>query len=123
MTADHCHVFTVGGYPKRGNPIFGIVRYLDGKLAVGSFNTTYTTLGYANGRGGLNGSRLDLRGVETADKDYLQQATVLMDEETHGIEDVGKCCSIFSHALRTRLPIYFIQIAIPLIIYSHLSYI
>ena len=22
-TADHSHVFTIGGYPMRGNPIFG----------------------------------------------------------------------------------------------------
>ena len=22
-TADHSHVFTIGGYPSRGNPIFG----------------------------------------------------------------------------------------------------
>lgn len=40
--------------------------------------------------GGLNGSRPDLRGVDTADKDYFQQATVLKDYETHGSEDVGE---------------------------------
>ena len=91
MTADHSHVFTIGGYPKRGNPIFGIVRHMDGKLAVDSFNKTYTSLGYANGPGGLNGSRPDLREVDTADKDYFQQATVLKTDETHGSEDVGKC--------------------------------
>ena len=64
---------------------------MDGKLAVDSFNKTYTSLGYANGPGGLNGSRPDLRGVDTADKDYFQQATVLKSYETHGTEDVGKC--------------------------------
>ncbi len=24
VTADHSHVFTIGGYAQRGNPIFGI---------------------------------------------------------------------------------------------------
>ncbi|KAJ7394427.1 hypothetical protein OS493_000236 [Desmophyllum pertusum] len=89
VTADHSHVFTIGGYTKRGNPIFGIVRRMDGKLAVDSDNKTYTSLGYANGPGGLNGSRPDLRGVDTADKDYRHQATVLKSYETHGSEDVG----------------------------------
>ena len=90
VTADHSHVFTIGGYPERGNPIFSIVREVGGKLAVGSDNKTYTPLGYANGPGGLIGSRPDLRGVNTTGKDYRQQATVLLSSETHGTEDVGK---------------------------------
>jgi len=53
-------------------------------------NRTYTTLGYADGPGGLNGSRQDLRNVDTADKDFLQQATVLLKYESHGSEDVGE---------------------------------
>ena len=53
-------------------------------------NKTFTTLGYANGPGGLNGPRADLRGVNTAHKDFLQQATVRQSYETHGVEDVGK---------------------------------
>ena len=90
VTADHSHVFTIGAYPKRGNPIFSIVREVDGNLAVGSDNKTYTSLGYANGRSGLRGPRPDLRGVDTTNKDYRQQATVLRRSETHGTEDVGK---------------------------------
>ncbi|CAH3032323.1 unnamed protein product, partial [Porites lobata] len=82
VTADHSHVFTIGGYPKRGNPVFGIIQEVD--------NTLSTTLGYTDGPGGLNGSRQDLRSVDTADKDFLQQATVLLAEsESHGSEDVG----------------------------------
>ena len=63
---------------------------MGGKLAVGSDNKTYTSLGYANGRGALRGPRPDLRGVDTSHKDYRQQATVLRRSETHGTEDVGK---------------------------------
>ncbi|XP_078375666.1 alkaline phosphatase-like isoform X2 [Oculina patagonica] len=89
VSADHSHVFTIGAYPQRGNPIFDIVREVGGKLAVGSDNKTYTSLGYANGRGGLQGPRPDLRGVNTTHKDYRQQATVRRRSETHGTEDVG----------------------------------
>jgi alkaline phosphatase len=51
-TADHGHVFTMAGYPKRGNPILGKVVAVDEmepKLAAD--NLPYTTLGYAIGRG------------------------------------------------------------------------
>ena len=34
VTADHSHVFTIGAYPKRGNPMFTIVREADGELAL-----------------------------------------------------------------------------------------
>ena len=97
MTADHSHVFTIGGYPKRGNPVFGLVRKVDNELAVDTENKTYTTLGYMNGPGGLNGSRPDLRNVDTADKEYLQQATVLLKSETHSSEDVGKNFDHLNH--------------------------
>ena len=90
VTADHSHVFTIGGYPKRGNPVFGLVKEVTNEFDVDMENRTYTSLGYANGPGGLNGSRPDLRNVNTSSKDYLQQATVLLDSETHGSEDVGK---------------------------------
>ncbi|KAL9969141.1 hypothetical protein ACROYT_G021316 [Oculina patagonica] len=89
-TADHSHVFTVGGYPKRGNPIFGLVMNIyDNTLNLGGDSKPYTTLGYANGPGGINGTRENLTGVNTSDKDFLQQATVQRYKETHGLEDVG----------------------------------
>ena len=68
--------------------MFGIIKQVDDSLALDTKNRTYTTLGYANG--GLKGSRPDLRNVDTADKDFLQQATVLVNYESHGSEDVGK---------------------------------
>ena len=70
--------------------MFGIIQEVDNTLAVDKGNKTYTTLGYANGPGGLNGSRQDLRNVNTSHKDFLQQATVLTGSETHGSEDVGE---------------------------------
>lgn len=89
-TADHSHVFTVGGYPKRGNPIFGVVMNIyENKPELGSDGKPYTILGYANGPGGINGTRENLTGVVTGDKDYRQQATVMRYKETHGLEDVG----------------------------------
>ena len=70
--------------------MFGIIQELDNTLTVDTENRTYTTLGYANGPGGLNGSRQDLRNVNTSHKDFLQQATVLTGSESHGSEDVGE---------------------------------
>ena len=108
VTADHSHVFTIGTYAKRGNPIFGIVQYLNGKIDVDLDNKTYTSIGYHNGPGGLKGPRQDLRGVDTADKSYFQQATVLRSYETHGSEDIGKRksfspCPFFLIQLTRRL--------------------
>ena len=59
-------------------------------LAVDKFDKAYTTLGYADGPGGLNGPRPDLRTVNTTTEDFLQQATVLLDSESHGSEDIGE---------------------------------
>lgn len=89
VTADHSHVFTIGGYPKRGNPVFGLIKNVDNSSALDWQDRPYTTLGYANGPGGLNGSRPDLLNVTTSHKDYLQQATVLIGSETHSSEDIG----------------------------------
>ena len=90
VTADHSHVFTIGGYPKRGNPVLGLQVEIGDTFAVDEFNKTFTTLGYADGPGGLNGSRSDLRTVNTTADDFLQQATVLLDSESHGSEDIGE---------------------------------
>ncbi|XP_067050150.1 alkaline phosphatase-like [Acropora muricata] len=89
VTADHSHVFTIGGYPKRGNPVFGLIKQVDDQFTLSADGNPYTTLGYADGPGGLNGSRPNITSKDTADKDYLQQATVLLDYESHASEDVG----------------------------------
>ncbi|XP_031549411.1 alkaline phosphatase-like [Actinia tenebrosa] len=90
-TADHSHVLSIAGYPRRGNPIFELVVEKDNATSVGKDGLPYTTLGYANGPGGLslNESRQNLTGVNTADKDFLQQALVKTSSESHAGEDVG----------------------------------
>ncbi|MEE4110896.1 MAG: alkaline phosphatase, partial [Halieaceae bacterium] len=51
VTADHSHVFTMAGYPRRGNPILGkVVESRSGEPALDENGQPYTTLGYMNGR-------------------------------------------------------------------------
>ena len=98
VTADHSHVFTIAGYPVRGNDILGLVipppgggdgdhagadlpgaptRALDGK--------PYATLGYANGPGAVKGERPE----PTTGIAARQQSLVPTGAETHGGEDVA----------------------------------
>jgi alkaline phosphatase len=57
VTADHSHTLTIAGYPKRGNPILGLVSAANffggGKTEVSTdgLGRPYTTLSYANGPG------------------------------------------------------------------------
>lgn len=103
VTADHSHVFTIAGYPTRGNPILGLVRgnNADGKPAAGydtdANGMPYTTLGYANGPGFGFGAdpvnqdeqRPDLNLYDVTSMDFRQEATVPMGSETHAGEDVA----------------------------------
>ena len=96
LTADHSHVFTIAGYPKRGNPILGKVVGIgktDIKLA--QDKRPYTTLGYANGPGfdhdkkkPAHGGRPDLTEIDTTHSSFHQEALVPLESETHGGEDV-----------------------------------
>jgi alkaline phosphatase len=92
VTADHSHVFTIAGYPERGNPILGFVatsnsgsreytNALDGK--------PYTTLGYHNGPNVVGVERKSSTEEEVLDEAYLQETAIEMDYETHGGEDVA----------------------------------
>ncbi|XP_056355138.1 intestinal-type alkaline phosphatase-like [Oenanthe melanoleuca] len=83
VTADHSHVFSFGGYTLRGSSIFGLApkRALDGK--------NYTSILYGNGPGYQGPVRPDVD-VDTAmGFEYLPQAAVPLDSETHGGEDVA----------------------------------
>lgn len=99
VTADHSHVFTMAGYPHRGNDILGVVKdvpEVDGhdlEPKKDKRGLPYTTLGYANGPGWRDphdhaSHRPDLTGVDTAADDFKQEATIPLESETHGGEDV-----------------------------------
>ncbi|HCJ21052.1 MAG TPA: alkaline phosphatase, partial [Erythrobacter sp.] len=59
VTADHSHVFTIAGYPRRGNDILGLVVPPaggggdDADPMLAADGQPYTTLGYANGPGAV----------------------------------------------------------------------
>ncbi|XP_043087862.1 alkaline phosphatase, intestinal, tandem duplicate 1 isoform X2 [Puntigrus tetrazona] len=84
VTADHSHVFTFGGNTPRGNPIFGLAP----KKA--EDNLPYTSILYANGPGyaHVNGTRGNVSEMDYFDEEYMQQAAVPLESETHGGEDV-----------------------------------
>ena len=103
VTADHSHTMTINGYPKRGNPILGLVVDATASCMLGGDGKPYTTLGYANGPGGVfpalaegptaaepAGVRPDLTGVDTtvdrlhAAGDWCRSAS-----ETHAGDDVA----------------------------------
>jgi alkaline phosphatase len=116
VTADHGHVFTIAGYPTRGNDILGKVVGNDERghpqerPTPDAQGLPYTTLGYQNGPGyavvsplGPGGpdppggeprpratavTRPNLSGVDTADPSYRQEAAVPLGSETHSGEDV-----------------------------------
>ncbi|MGS0690951.1 alkaline phosphatase [Shewanella sp. 0m-4] len=109
VTADHSHVFTIAGYPTRGNPILGLVKSngSDGlpvvTNATDSNGLPYTTVGYANGLGYANlasggderygyaaaPGRFDLNYVDTQSAGFHQEALVPLGSETHAGEDVA----------------------------------
>ncbi len=103
VTADHGHVITISGYPKRGNPILELVRGLDGKLMLDDSDLPYTTINYANGPGrrpelktteterGLELviERPDLTKVDTEGPEYRQESMIPRGSETHSGEDVS----------------------------------
>lgn len=117
VTADHSHVFTIAGYPHRGNPILGKVADVPGKdgepvtLSKDLLGLPYTTLSYANGPGYtgasnaqpagikthphspssfVNGAlRPDLNNVDTTVPNFMPEAAIPMNSETHAGEEVA----------------------------------
>ncbi|NXD25925.1 PPBI phosphatase, partial [Spelaeornis formosus] len=83
VTADHSHVFSFGGYTLRGSSIFGLApeTALDGK--------NYTSILYGNGPGYPGSDRPNVDPETAMQFDYLPQAAVPVDSETHGGEDVA----------------------------------
>jgi alkaline phosphatase len=94
-TADHSHVFTIAGYPTRGNDILGKVISNDNRgfpesdYSLDANGLPYTTVSYANGPGYRQGARPDLTDVDTTAVNFLQEAAVPLSSETHAGEDVA----------------------------------
>jgi len=102
VTADHGHTMTFAGYPKRGNPMLGVVVSTedDGSPSTEPYpagdGKPYTTLGYANGPGSVlighdedeHFERPDVSNEEAQGLDYQQQALIPGYSETHGGQDV-----------------------------------
>jgi alkaline phosphatase len=104
VTADHSHVFTLAGYPKRGNPILGLV-VEPGRTRpeLAHDGKPYATLGYMNGPGHaalpaasipeetrpVNAGRHLGADDDTHSPGFHQEALVPLEYETHGGEDVA----------------------------------
>ncbi|GGD03479.1 alkaline phosphatase [Aquisalinus flavus] len=102
VTSDHGHTLTFAGYPKRGNPMLGVVVSTedDGSPSTEPYpagdGKPYTTLGYANGPGSIlighdeddHLERPDVSDEEAQGLDYQQQALIPSYSETHGGQDV-----------------------------------
>lgn len=86
VTADHGHTLSISGYPRRGNPILGVV-----DTASSQDGKPYTTLNYANGPGAIVDGELrpNLTGVNVQARSYQQQAIFPVYFETHDGADVG----------------------------------
>jgi alkaline phosphatase len=100
VTADHSHTLTIGGYPKRGNPILGNVVSPDNTApTLAKDGKPYTTISFANGKGYHHhnidaeaahaGRSKALKPTDTQDPDFHQEANVPLESETHGGEDVA----------------------------------
>lgn len=117
VTADHSHVFVMGGHATRGNPILGLVwgNKRDGQRTDApkkdALGLPFTTLSYANGPGyagesasqpegskkfdhegkgfkGITHGRPELKNTDVQAPSYLQECLVPLEEETHSGEDV-----------------------------------
>jgi alkaline phosphatase len=92
VTADHSHVFTLGGYASF-TP--SVLDFTDGDTPAD--NKPMLQLHYGNGPGytyhrtqsGVEVPRKNLTGVDVRDPTFQQDAAIPIGSETHGGEDVG----------------------------------
>ena len=91
VTGDHSHTLTIAGYAKRGNPILGISIGVDDEPLLGEDGKPYTTIGFANGPGGMKEpvERPAVTMEQATAPDFIQQSLVYLESETHGGEDLG----------------------------------
>lgn len=105
VTADHEHAIAFNGYCGRGSDITGLCMGINdegvehtGEPELAADGKPYTVAGYLNGAGSVlieqadgsfSGERPEVTNDEAMDADYLQQALVPMDSETHAGTDVA----------------------------------
>jgi alkaline phosphatase len=106
VVADHSHVFTFAGFPKRGNPILGkVVSVGDTEVELAEDDLPYTSVGYINGHGfrddgdetdadegartPIYSGRADLTAIDTEAPGFHQEVLVPLRMESHGGEDVA----------------------------------
>ncbi|MEL6877788.1 MAG: alkaline phosphatase [Pseudomonadota bacterium] len=93
VTADHSHVFTIAGYPRRGNDILGLVVPPESggdevaEAAKAEDGKPYTTLGYGNGPGSI--ANMAERPIPETGINAQQQSAIPTGSETHAGEDVA----------------------------------
>ncbi len=97
VTADHSHVFTIAGYPRRGNPLLGLMRPPAPNLgddptppSPAQDGRPYTTVGYYAGpvQRPRSEDAAPLTDEQVQDPDYRQEAAIPLAVEPHGGEDV-----------------------------------
>ena len=110
VTADHSHVFTMAGYPTRGNPILGKVkpnRPAQGgpwsEFALAKDGLPYTTLNYTNGGKALPDQpadcqppackikprRTNVTHIDTEARGHIHESLIPLSSATHSGEDVA----------------------------------
>lgn len=105
VTADHEHAIAFNGYCGRGSSVTGLCMEIDeagvantGTPELADDGKPYTVAGYLNGPGsilatqpeGANAlTRPEVTAEDVASKDYLQQAMLPKESETHSGEDVA----------------------------------
>ncbi len=108
VTADHSHVFTIAGYPARGNNILGLVADSDGKLAEDAMDLPYTTLGYQNGPGYLGASDTQAEGPKVYPHKSIEVLGIVKGRANlaayfHSDGEDG-CDNYFSHLQESAYP-------------------
>ncbi|XP_022822920.1 membrane-bound alkaline phosphatase-like [Spodoptera litura] len=101
VTSDHAHVMTLNGYTHRGSDIIGPS---DDR---GDDGVPYMTLSYANGPGyrppSAAGLREDVTQYNYHDVNFAFPASVPLDSETHGGDDVAVFARGPHHSMFTGL--------------------
>lgn len=128
VTADHSHVFTIGGYSVRGNPILGKTLYNDAngnpkkQHELDLLGYPFTTLAYANG-GGYTGPmvRVEKMEVIAGGQTYYSEyeGPLTYSEDDYKYIDVARPGRPNLNEIDTTDPDYIQEALIPLASETH----